>query len=253
MQTQCPKCQTIFNITQQHLNIANGQVRCTQCQTVFDGHVYMQNDNTPEPPKLEDIASYNTNLDHKINIGPKTSHIANALIYPELREESYNTPGLKRIVAKVFFALLSLIAFIILLLQLAYFKRSELAQNPTLAPHIHKICNAIQLCNIPIKHTFGQFQLETRNIHTHPTVAKALVVTATFRNNANFTQPYPTLVLSMSNIGGEEIATRRFLPKEYLNKFSDEKLGIATQQSTSISLEIVDPGDQATAFEINFQ
>jgi len=252
MQTQCPECQTTFNITQQHLNIANGQVRCTQCQAVFDGYASMQDSSVPEPPQLDEIAqtARNTNLGNTTDIN---SHTPNSLIYSALLEEDNNTPGLASALSQALFTLLSVALLIILLLQFAYLKRSELADIPKLTPYIHQACDSVQQCNIPAKRALDQFQLESRHIYAHPNTAKALVVTATFRNNASFTQPYPILVLSMSNVRGQEVATRRFLPAEYLDKSSDEEAGIAAQQSSSISLELADPGDQAMAFEIDFQ
>ena len=251
MQTQCPECQTTFNITQQHLNIANGQVRCTQCQAVFDGYASMQDSNAPEPPQLDEIAqtAHNTNLGNKTDINP---HTPNSLIYSALLEDN-NTSGFASALSRALFSLLSVALLVILLLQFAYLKRSELADVPELAHYIHQACDAMPPCNIPVKRALEQFQLESRHIYAHPNITNALVVTATFRNNASFTQPYPTLVLSMSNVRGQEVATRHFVPSEYLDKFSDFNTGIAAQQSSSISLELADPGNQAMAFEIDFQ
>lgn len=253
MQTQCPECQTTFNITQQHLNIANGQVRCTQCQAVFDGYAHMQNSISPEPPQLDDIADDIASLGSNADISPQSKPKPSALIYSDLLEDDYNKPRLGSILAQCFFTVLSLLLLAVLLLQLAYLKRNELAKVPELAPYIHQACNTIPQCVIPIQRALEQFQLESRHVYAHPNIAKALVVTVTFRNNASFTQPYPTLLLSMSNVRGQEVATRRFLPDEYLDKFSDVGTGMASQQSSSISLELADPGDQAMAFEIDFQ
>ena len=37
MHTRCPHCSTTFSISQQHLDVAEGQVRCGSCDQVFDG------------------------------------------------------------------------------------------------------------------------------------------------------------------------------------------------------------------------
>lgn len=247
MQTQCPECATTFNITQQHLNIASGQVRCTQCQSVFDGYAYMQDSTSPEPPALDDIAEL-------IEQPSPDNYTPNALIYSDLlKQESYSKPRLARILVRLLLALLCLILLAVLLLQTAYLKRNELSNIPELSPYINQACDLLPACHIPTRRALEQFQLESRHVYAHPNTSKALVVTATFRNNANFTQPYPALVLSMSNVRGQEVATRRFLPSEYLDHFSDPSAGIAPMQSSSISLELADPGDQAMAFEIDFQ
>ena len=36
MQAECPHCQTIFKLTEQQLQIADGMVRCGMCQEVFN-------------------------------------------------------------------------------------------------------------------------------------------------------------------------------------------------------------------------
>lgn len=36
MQAECPHCQTLFNLTEQQLQIADGMVRCGMCQEVFN-------------------------------------------------------------------------------------------------------------------------------------------------------------------------------------------------------------------------
>ena len=35
MYTQCPKCLTYFQVTAEHLKVAQGNVRCGQCSNVF--------------------------------------------------------------------------------------------------------------------------------------------------------------------------------------------------------------------------
>ena len=37
MHTQCPHCQTVFNVTSDQLRLAHGTVRCGQCMNTFDG------------------------------------------------------------------------------------------------------------------------------------------------------------------------------------------------------------------------
>lgn len=41
--TRCPKCSTAFNVTDAHLNTANGAVRCGSCLNVFNGRENLTN------------------------------------------------------------------------------------------------------------------------------------------------------------------------------------------------------------------
>ena len=247
MQTQCPECQTTFNITQQHLDIANGQVRCTQCQTIFDGHANMHR--PQEPPHLDDIAHIKPHQESP----NKSDTRPNPLIFPDLIEQKNTKPSWGNTLKNVLLGLVSTALLATLLIQVAYLKRSELARIAPLAPYIQQACRTIAQCTIPAQRALEQFRLESRNVYAHPNTANALVVTATFSNQAEFRQAYPTLMLSMSNVRGQEVATRRFTPAEYLDKFSTADAGMAPQQSSSISLELADPGEQAMAFEIDFQ
>ncbi len=51
MQTQCPHCQTLFHVTDEQLQAADGQVRCGQCDEVFTADII----STPDAPVLSEI------------------------------------------------------------------------------------------------------------------------------------------------------------------------------------------------------
>lgn len=38
MFTQCPVCNTVFNVKPEHLNVAGGKVRCSRCQSIFNAN-----------------------------------------------------------------------------------------------------------------------------------------------------------------------------------------------------------------------
>ena len=80
---------------------------------------------------------------------------------------------------------------------------------------------------------------------------EALIISASFRNDARWAQPWPDLELTLSDINGQPIAHRRFAPEEYLGHLQGAAL-VAPGQSASIALEVRDPGKQAVAFEFEF-
>ena len=86
----------------------------------------------------------------------------------------------------------------------------------------------------------------------HPTVAGALLISITFRNDARFAQPWPLLELSLANLEGQPLGLRRFTPREYLGTLPTNA-EIAPGQSASLSLEIVDPGKRAVEFHFDFR
>jgi hypothetical protein len=72
-------------------------------------------------------------------------------------------------------------------------------------------------------------------------------------NKANFTQPYPLLTLTFSNMAGQRIAQRRFLPEEYLPTHLNAAAGMMPNQPLKLALELVDPGEEAVNFEFHLE
>jgi hypothetical protein len=77
------------------------------------------------------------------------------------------------------------------------------------------------------------------------------------KNNSYFAQPYPVMEIDFSDIRGDTVAARRFLPTEYL-PHNDQQIDnkqlhlLQPNTNTSFSLEVQDPGAQAMTYEFNF-
>jgi hypothetical protein len=52
-------------------------------------------------------------------------------------------------------------------------------------------------CSVPAWREPAAFHVTSRDVRPHPTAAGVLLVTATFRNDARFAQPWPRLQLSL--------------------------------------------------------
>ena len=92
-----------------------------------------------------------------------------------------------------------------------------------------------------------------RNVVSHPNAENALLITSTIKNNAEFVQAFPDMVLTFSDINQKVIAHRTFKPEEYLAKDVDIAQGMAPGIPIRITLEIVDPGEAAVNFEFDFK
>ncbi|HEX7028464.1 MAG TPA: DUF3426 domain-containing protein [Gammaproteobacteria bacterium] len=139
-----------------------------------------------------------------------------------------------------------------LLLQIAYLKRDWLADHPRAGPIVVDFCKRIPGCELTPKRDLSQLQLVSRNVYSHPNEAAALMISAVIVNAANFSQPFPILLVSMSDVQGKVVAERYFHPSEYL----PEKPGTSEMQpgkAISVNLEVMDPGQNALAFELDFQ
>jgi len=143
-----------------------------------------------------------------------------------------------------------------LFIEYLWFNRDEFSQTAEFQTLITTICKQLECENISLRDA-SKMELITRNVYSHPNEKNALIVDITMKNNAEFAQPYPVLQIDFSDIRGDTIAARRFLPDDYL---SIEDFQTETKQrqllqpdaSTAITLEIQDPGKQAMTYEFNF-
>lgn len=145
----------------------------------------------------------------------------------------------------------SLLLMFLFLGQTVYFKHNELGQISQLRPWVAFFCKTVS-CELDMQADIGQIELLGQDIRSHPKTKKALLVSATIINNAPFTQPYPGLRLSFSDMNGEKVAMRNFLPKDYLPSGYNVDEGMESNVPIQLELDIVDPGKNAVNFEFDF-
>jgi hypothetical protein len=145
-----------------------------------------------------------------------------------------------------------LLLALLLALQLAWAKRDDLIRNPAVGGWLRGSCGVLG-CELPLVSAPQQLRLLASNVQAHPSVAGALMISASMRNDATFTQPYPVLTITLSNSQGQRIAMRRLQPAEYLDDATILRHGLAPGGSAVLLLEVEDPGDKAVAFEIGFE
>jgi hypothetical protein len=145
-----------------------------------------------------------------------------------------------------------LLLMLLLAVQLAWAERDPLIRNPTVGGWLRSSC-AVLGCELPLVAAPQQLQLLASNVQAHPSVAGALMISASVRNDAIFAQPYPILTITLSDAQGRRIAMRRLQPREYLDDSAILQHGLAPGATAVLLLELEDPGDKAVAFEFNFE
>jgi Protein of unknown function (DUF3426) len=95
------------------------------------------------------------------------------------------------------------------------------------------------------------FHVTSRDIRPHPSVPNALLLTASFRNDAVFAQAWPQLEVALTDLEDQPLGLRRFEAREYLGNEPSSPM-IMPGQSASLTLEIMDPGKHAVAFRLEF-
>lgn len=151
-------------------------------------------------------------------------------------------------------ALLPWLTIVLLSLLLAaqslHAERERLAASAHWRPWIERLCHFTD-CELPPWHDPAAMRLMARDVRPHPSVPGALLISASFRNEAPWAQPWPDLDLALADLDGNPIARRRFPPREYLGIGAQDEL-IQAGQTASVVLEVRDPGKQAVAFEFEF-
>ena len=136
-----------------------------------------------------------------------------------------------------------------LALQYVYQKRDTFARLPELRPHLETLCE-LTGCKLPLRIQLRAIELSERDIHSHERYDGALVITGTLVNQADFPQPYPLVEVIMRDLSGARVASRQFLPEEYLPARPEP--AFAPRAVARLELEVLDPGSEAVSFEFAF-
>ena len=136
--------------------------------------------------------------------------------------------------------------------QLLWAQRAALLSDATTGAWLRGTCAALG-CRLPLVADPSRLQLLARNVQPSPGVPRALLVSASVRNDAPFAQPYPVVTLVLSNAQGQPVAMRRLLPDEYMGDSRQREHGLAPGATAAILVEVTDPGGQAVAFEFRFE
>jgi predicted Zn finger-like uncharacterized protein len=267
MFTQCRGCGEVFKLSVDDLVTASAMVRCSSCGAVFNSLdtlsdykpqessdlILHENDNPP--PLLthefkQSIVKENVQkAAESENTTENTSDLDEDLAFdaqPEfVSEDTVKTK--KPFLLWSFFALI----FIVTLL----WQLSEAIKNGSLKLSEGQlkeiICSQIE-CYKGVKYSnLDKIALVSRSIRQHAGRDNALIITTGIINNGSEVQDFPALQVKMSNLNGEIVAMRRFLPSEYL-RADGINSGMAPNILIPITLELQSPGKNAVTFEIGF-
>ncbi|MDQ3495671.1 MAG: DUF3426 domain-containing protein [Pseudomonadota bacterium] len=147
----------------------------------------------------------------------------------------------------------TLIAVLSLLLSLQWIlaDRAALAADARWRPFIVQLCGMLR-CNLPAWHEPDAFVLLDRDVRPHPTVQGVLRVSATFRNDARWPQPWPEVVLTLSDVEGRAVGARAFAARDYLRATPTQN-ELASGQSATIRMDVLEPTPRSVAFAFDFR
>lgn len=259
MYTQCPECLTVYALDAAALAQGHGSVRCGHCTMLFDALPSLSEALPPEPfmnLPVQPPAPEPPQLVQPV-FRPPPDHVPETDI-PSAPQPSAAAPAfVRRRRARVrghngrWIGGCAVLA-VLLAAQLAWANRVSLADNPNLRPALARLCATLP-CRLPPKQDLSRLTLLSRDIRPHPSVPGALIISATIRNDADFTQPYPLIRIALSDLDENEIAMRRFRPAEYVGDPKTRAAGLAPGATIAVAFEVEDPGKNAVAFEFGFE
>ena len=135
--------------------------------------------------------------------------------------------------------------------QLFFSQRAQLAANAQWRPLVVAACGVLG-CSVPAWREPTAFGMLSRDVIAVPGRPGVLRVQASFRNDAAWPQPWPALVLALSDANGRQLGARRFLPRDYLGDAPKHAL-LAPGQATQLAFDIVEPAPGVVAFDFRFK
>jgi predicted Zn finger-like uncharacterized protein len=267
MYTQCSHCKAIFRVTMKELTAAQGLLRCGECDAVFDAmkslsttlpeeRRFARTDVTPAKiPEYSTIRSNTTNpppfiermkalFQRKPIISTRSPNVS-----AKRHAGSQNKQNKKQAGSPGFLMVGVASLTLLLLLQLLYFKRNWLAQQPMTASVTQQVCHWLG-CKLEVPRDVRHIALLSRNVYSHPNTPGVLTISVSIQNNAAFAQPYPLIEISFLTKNNQIMALRRFTPEEYIKDYAHETMPVGTPKE--LLLNITDPGAGAVSFKFRF-
>ncbi|HWG66585.1 MAG TPA: zinc-ribbon and DUF3426 domain-containing protein [Rhodanobacteraceae bacterium] len=136
--------------------------------------------------------------------------------------------------------------------QVAWTRRVALVRDPATQAQALRVCARFD-CKLPPIRDTAKLELLSRDIRPDPDAAGALAITATFRNDAPYRQPWPIVVVELTDLDSNVVAMRRFRPAEYMPDAARRAAGIAAGTTAAVAFEVVDPGKRAVSFHFGFE
>lgn len=249
----CPYCHAVFRVPEENYREVSEMARCGNCREVFNRNEHRVTASTA--PTLHTPTRDQT---------PPAGNLHNPFVAPDMvvpphrttanpleRMRPVRADGGLRWRARPLVGLVWLVvagAFVLLLgLQIKYFMVAKYAQHDNYRPFLAVFC-VLAGCRLAPRQAAHQFTLTHTQIELHPTAPGALRITVKLVNGANFTQPYPHLLLTLTDRGGRVVGKRTFTPDLYLPP--DTRNQIPSQQLATVLFDLARPHEKAVGFVV---
>jgi predicted Zn finger-like uncharacterized protein len=231
--TICPHCDTRFKVTKEQLGAQHGMVRCGHCLQAFDtfpNFVPDQLDLQLELPKLENLLEPRGS--EMAVLQPMTLAEQVAMVQGDFDSKFQH----KRRTWP--WAIPALFLLLILLLQIAYFFRIDLAARlPGLKPALIGYCRILK-CSVTLPQHTDLIGIESSELEADPSNESQITLNALLHNRASYTQAFPNLELTLNDNQDKPLARRMFIPADYLPQTENEAIGLPPNHELGIKLHL---------------
>jgi predicted Zn finger-like uncharacterized protein len=247
--TRCPACEALYHLEVSELAEAAGVVRCSNCGKTFNSlaHLFQSRPDEHDQPLrgggMPPLLGNRIFLQHEIPGLDESDQEPAETTVGISAEESPSAEGLapkpspaatrSRAWASAAVGLLiALGAQAVWLFELPE-RLSGLQSNQARPPQ-----DAIALI--------------ARDLHAHPSVSDAVVISATLRNRISTPIGLPLIELRLYDTTNQVLGVRRFPPTEYLPANRQNAVALNSGEELPIILEVVVTGSQPAGFEFRY-
>jgi len=219
--TRCPNCGTAFRVQPVQLSARGGKVRCGKCGHIFDGVAAL----VAEGQQAQQVAAAESEPSPQLALfaASRKSPIAGAAANEDVPVADFldEAPPPRRPVASAFGVALALV---VLAAQAVHYFRAEIAVLiPETRPYLVAACATLK-CELKLPRRPKLMAIESSDLQADGRRDNVIVLNAVLRNQAQFSQEYPALELTLTDERDEALARRVLMPAEYLTGFPADQI-----------------------------
>ena len=144
----------------------------------------------------------------------------------------------KKTKLNIWLLLLSLLLLALATFQIIYFLRSKIASEyPQFKPYLVQACAAVQ-CSIDLPKNLDFFTIDDSDMQESEAYERVIDFSSLLINNANYSQSYPNIELTLTDIDDKPVVRRLIRPREYLKANANLTEGMPGKDEIRVNLAI---------------
>lgn len=134
--------------------------------------------------------------------------------------------------------------------QLSYFMRTELAaMYPALRPALERACAEVG-CSVALPRNIHLLAIDDSDLQEDVDYQNVIVLSSTLINNAPYDQAFPSLELTLTDLGDQPVLRRKFSPSEYLPAQHTAAAGMHPGEEVRVRLSLSVEGIRPTGYRV---